>query len=75
MVLEISLSATIPASATIPFRPLIILIHKNNNKNNIENYRPISIILKFSKIIEKTIKKRLDNFTETHYYVNIITSN
>ena len=32
MVLEISLSATIPASATIPFRPLVMLITYVNLK-------------------------------------------
>ena len=35
---------------------VIIPIHKNNNKNNIENYKPISIIPQFSKIIEQIIK-------------------
>ena len=45
-------------------KSVIIPIHKNNNKSNIENYRPISIIPQFSKIIEKIIKKRIDNFIE-----------
>ena len=36
MVLEISLSATIPASATIPFRPLHV---KYIYKKNIDFYR------------------------------------
>ena len=53
-------------------KSVIIPIHKNNNKNNIENYRPISIIPQFSKIIEKIIKKRIDNFIEKN---NIISSN
>ena len=53
-------------------KSVIIPIHKNNNKNNIENYRPISIIAQFSKIIKKIIKKRIDNFIEKH---NIISSN
>ena len=53
-------------------KSVIIPIHKNNNKNNIENYRPISIIAQFSKIIEKIIKKRIDNFIEKN---NIISSN
>ena len=47
-------------------KSVIIPIHKNNNKNNIENYRPISIIPQFSNIIEKIIKKRIDNFIEKH---------
>ena len=53
-------------------KSVIIPIHKNNNKNKIENYRPISIILQFSKIIEIIIKKRIDNFIEKH---NIISFN
>ena len=53
-------------------KSVIIPIHKNNNKNNIENYRPISIIPQFSKIIEKIIKKRIDNFIEKN---NIISAN
>ena len=53
-------------------KSVIIPIHKNNNKNNLENYRPISIIPQFSKIIEKIIKKRIDNFIEKN---NIISSN
>ena len=53
-------------------KSVIIPIHKNNNKNNIENYRPISIIPQFSKIIEKIIIKRINNFIEKN---NIISSN
>ena len=33
-------------------KSVIIPIHKYNNKNKIENYRPINIIPQFSKIIE-----------------------
>ena len=51
---------------------VIISIHKNNNTNNIEKYRPISIRPQFSKIIEKIIKKRIDNVIEKH---NTMSSN
>ena len=51
---------------------VIILIYKNNNKNNIENYRYLYIIPQFSKSIEQIIKKRIDNFIGKH---NIITYN
>ena len=52
-------------------KSVIITIHKNNNTNNIENYRHISIIPQFSKIIENINKKRIDNFIEKH---NILSS-
>ena len=48
-----------PSNMKISVGNLIILIHKNNNKNNIENYRPISIIPQFLKMIEKRIIKKI----------------
>ena len=40
----------------------IIPIHKNGDQSNPSNYRPISILTCFSKIIEKLIYKRLFSF-------------
>ena len=40
----------------------VIPIHKNGNKNDPNNYRPISILSSFSKIVEKLIYQRLTQF-------------
>ena len=40
----------------------VIPIHKNGNKNDPNNYRPISILSSFSKILEKLIYQRLTQF-------------
>ena len=40
----------------------VIPIHKKGNKENIENYRPVSILPIFGKIFEKIIYKRLYKF-------------
>ena len=40
----------------------VIPLHKNGNKNDPNNYRPISILTCFSKIFEKLICKRLTAF-------------
>ena len=45
-------------------------IYKNNNIQLITNYRPISLLPKISKILEKIINNRLNGwvgFTKTHY--------
>ena len=39
-------------------------IHKGNSKLNMTNYRPISILPTFNKILEKLMYKRLINFLE-----------
>jgi hypothetical protein len=41
-------------------------ILKNGNKKNVANYRPISILPSFSKILEKIIYIRLMNHVETN---------
>lgn len=41
-------------------------IHKKGNKNNIQNYRPISLLSGFSKIMEKIMDNRLISFLEKH---------
>ena len=39
-------------------------IHKSGSKQNPGNYRPISVLPSLSKVIEKTLHKRLVNFLE-----------
>ena len=47
-----------------PFKKAIVLpFHKKNSPDIMANYRPISILPKFSKIIEKCLKTRL-----VHYF-------
>ena len=41
---------------------VVVPIFKSGDKNNIANFRPISLINCFGKIFEKTIKSRLLNF-------------
>lgn len=40
----------------------VIPVYKKNNKHLIENYRPISLLPIFSKIIERIVYKRLYNY-------------
>ena len=44
----------------------ILPIHKSGNKKIINNYRPISILPAFSKLLEKLVCNRLVHFLETH---------
>lgn len=46
-------------------------IHKKGEKHNVENYRPISLLSGFSKIIEKVMYNRLVSFLE---FNNIFTN-
>lgn len=41
-------------------------IHKSGPKNDPANYRPISLLATFSKVLEKIVNKRLVNFIENH---------
>lgn len=41
-------------------------LHKAGSRTNIQNYRPISLISNFGKIIEKIIKTRMTQFLEKH---------
>lgn len=41
-------------------------IHKTGNKQDPGNYRPISVLPAVSKIFEKVIHRRLDNFLTTN---------
>ena len=44
----------------------IVPIFKSGNKKTLNNYRPISILPAFSKILEKLVCNRLVHFLETH---------
>ena len=41
------------------------IIYKKGDKNDVSNYRPISILNNFSKIFEKAILDQIYNFTNT----------
>jgi hypothetical protein len=49
---------------------MICPIYKKGAKNDIVNYRPISILPTFSKIIEKLVNNRLVNFTVQRNILN-----
>ena len=44
----------------------IVPIHKGGSSQDVNNYRPISLLLIFDKIIEKLIHKKLYGFLEEH---------
>ena len=44
----------------------VIPLHKGGSKSDLHNYRPISLLSVFSKIIEKLMYNRLDVFLETN---------
>ena len=47
-------------------RAMIIALFKKECPLTVSNYRPISLLCVFSKIIEKLMYKRLYNFLELH---------
>ena len=47
-------------------------IHKSGNVSHVNNYRPISVLTSFSKIMERVIYKRTLHFLDKH---NIISDN
>lgn len=48
----------------------IIPIFKSGDKYQFTNYRPISLLSQFSKILEKLFVARLDNFIEKHHLLS-----
>ena len=44
----------------------VVPIHKGNSKSSVSNYRPISILLTISKVIEKLIYTRTLSFLTKH---------
>ncbi len=50
----------------------VIPLYKTRDKHLFTNYRPVSILPQFSKILEKVFISRLDNFIEKH---DLLTDN
>ena len=48
----------------------VIPVHKKEDKTVVSNYRPISILPSFSKILERIVYNRLYNFLDTHKLLN-----
>jgi hypothetical protein len=44
----------------------VVPIHKGGSRGSMDNYRPISLLSCFSKILEKVVCNRLCSFLETH---------
>lgn len=53
-------------------RTIILPIHKKGSKNQIENYRPISILPAISKIFENILKTQLESYFNSN---NLLSSN
>jgi hypothetical protein len=50
----------------------VVPLHKKNEKTNVNNYRPISILPIFSKLFERVIYKRIIEFLKEH---NVLMNN
>ena len=48
----------------------VIPIYKSGDKQLLTNYRPISLLSQFSKIIEKLFVERLDKFIDKHHLLS-----
>ena len=44
----------------------VIPVHKKSSTDDVNNYRPISLLSTFSKIMEKLVAARLNNFLDLH---------
>ena len=50
-----------------PYLPVLVVpIHKNGAKTDVANYRPISLLSTFSKLYEKAMHARINDFPETN---------
>lgn len=47
----------------------VIPLYKNESKHSYTNYRPISLLPQFSKILEKLFNSRLENFLNKHQII------
>ena len=41
-------------------------LHKNGEKSDVSNYRPVSLVSNLCKIFEKILKERINNFLNKH---------
>ena len=48
----------------------IIPLYKSGNKSQYTNYRPVSLLPQFSKILEKIFNKRLNNFVDKNNVIS-----
>ena len=48
----------------------VIPIYKKNDPNHLTNYRPISLLSSFSKILERTVHNRVSNFLHNKNLLN-----
>lgn len=44
----------------------VIPLYKTEDRYHFTNYRPVSVLLQFSKILEEHFTERLDKFIEMH---------
>ena len=48
----------------------VLPLHKNGSKDDVNNYRPISLLVVWSKIFERVVFNRFFNYLEEHSYIN-----
>ena len=61
------ISGTVPTQLKIA---KISPIHKSGDKSDVDNYRPISLLCTFSKILEKLMANRIVEYLETNAIIN-----
>ena len=44
----------------------VLPLHKGNDKHNVSNYRPVSILPQMSKILEKLYENRIRDYLEKY---------
>ena len=47
----------------------VLPLHKNGSKDDVNNYRPISLLVVWSKIFERFVFNRIFNYLEEHSYI------
>ena len=48
----------------------VLPLHKNGSKDDVNNYRPISLLVVWNKIFERVVFNRIFNYLEEHSYIN-----